>query len=182
MILAAGGSTRFGVQPKQLTSFRGVPMVRIAVDAALDAGVFDDVVVVSGAVDLAAIMPPGVTVLHNQRWADGQASSLQVALHWAAGRKFDAVVVGLADQPMVVAGAWELVARTPSPSPILIATYAGQRGNPVRLAAEVWDQLPTSGDEGARSLVRERPELAGEIPCPGTMVDIDTQEDLHRWN
>jgi CTP:molybdopterin cytidylyltransferase MocA len=182
VILAGGGSTRFGSDAKQLTPFRGVPMVRRAADAALEAGVFVAVAVVAGAVELEEVLPVQVAVLHNPLWAQGQASSLQVALRWASSLGVDAIVVGLADQPMVVAEAWRLVAETPCDNPILVATYDGSRGNPVRLAAEVWDLLPTSGDEGARALVRKRPELAGEIPCPGTMVDIDTQEDFDRWN
>ena len=157
-------------------------MVRIAVDAALASGSFESVGVVTGAVDLAGVLPAGTTVLHNPDWADGQASSVQVALRWAAELGVDAVVIGLGDQPMVVAEAWKLVAEAPSTLPVLIATYEGRRGNPVRLASQVWDQLPSTGDEGARAFVRLRPELAGEIPCPGTMVDIDTQEDLDRWN
>ncbi len=182
MILAAGGSSRFGAAPKQLAVFRGLPMVRIAVDAALASGSFEAVGVVSGAVDLAGVLPAGVRLLHNPDWADGQASSVQVALRWATELGVDAVVIGLGDQPMVVSEAWKLVAEAPPTFPILIATYEGQRGNPVRLASEVWDQLPASGDSGARAIVRLRPELAGEIPGPGTMVDIDTQEDFDRWN
>lgn len=182
VILAAGGSSRFGEAPKQLALFRGVPLVRIAVDAALTAGVFEEVAVVTGSVDLADVLPAGVTVLENPHWADGQASSVLVGVRWGERLGVDAVVVGLGDQPMVVAEAWRLVALSPSSAPILIATYDGQRGNPVRLGAPAWNHLPTTGDLGARALVRERPELAGEIPCPGTMVDIDTQEDLDRWN
>ncbi len=182
MILAAGGSSRFGAAPKQLATFKGLPMVRIAVDAALSAGVFEAVGVVTGAVDLADVLPADVTLIHNPDWADGQASSVQAGVRWAAELGVDAVVIGLGDQPMVVAEAWKLVAEAPSTVPILIATYEGRRGNPVRLSSEVWDQMPTTGDEGARAVVRLRPELAGEIPCPGTMVDIDTQEDFDRWN
>ena len=157
-------------------------MVRIAVDAALASGVFEAVGVVTGAVELTEVLPADVTVIHNPEWADGQASSVQAGVRWASELGVDAVVVGLGDQPMVVADAWKLVAEAPSTLPILIATYEGRRGNPVRLSAEVWNLLPSTGDEGARAIVRLRPELAGEIPCSGTMVDIDTQEDFDRWN
>jgi molybdenum cofactor cytidylyltransferase len=140
------------------------------------------VFVVGGAVDLAPALPPGALLLDNPDWADGQATSLTVAVHAADVGGFDAVVVGLGDQPFVGHEDWRAVATHPGGEPIVVATYEGRRGNPVRLDRSIWDELPTTGDEGARRLMAGRPELVGEVACSGNAADIDTREELDRWS
>ncbi len=182
VILAAGSSTRFVDGPKQLVQLNGQPLVTIAVQAALDAGCFASVLVVAGAVPLEGIVPEGVVIIDNPLWASGQASSLLAGIAAARDAGAQAVVVGLADQPFVAAEAWQLVSRMETELPIVVATYEGQRGNPVRLGVEVWDDLPNEGDEGARVLLRRRPELVTAVACPGDASDVDTVEDLEQWN
>ena len=181
MVLAAGEGTRFtGEGHKLLASFRGRPVVRWAVDAALAAGL-DETVVVTGAVDLVSVLPEGVTVLRNEAWESGQASSLRTAVDWARHRGHRSVVIGLGDQPLVPAEAWRAVGAAPR-GPIVTATFEGRRRPPVRLDAAVWDLLPVSGDEGARVLMARRPELVVEVACVGEPADVDTLEDLLRWS
>lgn len=175
-MLAAGGASRFsGHGHKLLVAFRGRPLVTWAVDAATAAGL-DDLVVVTGSVDV----PVDALVVHNADWASGLASSLRVGVAHARRGGHDAVVVGLADQPLVPAAAWRSVAD--ADGPIAVATFGGARRPPVRLSAEVWDLLPTTGDEGARALMRQRPDLVVEVACDGEPADIDTAEDLARWS
>jgi len=180
IVLAAGGGTRFaGDGHKLLAPFRGRAVVEWAVAHALDAGL-DETIVVTGAVDLASVLDDAVTIVQNHDWEQGQAVSLRAGWTYAGHRGHEAVVVGLGDQPLVGADAWRAVAA--ATAPIAVATYEGQRRNPVRLAREVWPLLPAEGDEGARALMRRRPDLVSEIPCLGDAADIDTTEDLHRWS
>ncbi|MGH9087277.1 MAG: nucleotidyltransferase family protein [Acidimicrobiales bacterium] len=180
VVLAAGGGSRFaGDGHKLLAPFRGRPLVAWAVAAAAEAGL-DEVVVVSGAVDLTGALPAGeVTLLDNPDWADGQATSLGVALDWCGRQGHGSAVVGLGDQPLVPASAWRAVARAPG-GPVVAASYSGQRRNPVRLDQAVWGLLPVDGDEGARVLMRRRPELVHEVVCDGDPFDVDQVEDLSR--
>ena len=122
---------------------------------------------------------PSVTTVYNPLWADGHSSSVRIAIDAAKQIGANAVVIGLADQPFITPDAWRTVAA--GLGPITVATYDGQRGNPVRLHTDVWDQLPHDGDVGARTLMQRRPELVTEVSCTGSSADIDTLEDLHRW-
>lgn len=183
VVLAAGAGSRFldaqhkllaelpaiGDEPAERVASRSI---RHAVDAAIGR-----VVVVTGSVQLD--LPGDLIERHNPRWAAGQATSLQAGLAAARELGADAVVIGLADQPAVPATAWRRVAE--HRGPIAVATYDGERGNPVRLASEIWPLLPEEGDEGARRIMRVHADLVREVPCTGSGDDIDTVEDLRRW-
>jgi molybdenum cofactor cytidylyltransferase len=138
-------------------------------------------VVVSGSADLRDVVPEDVTLLVNEDWQEGQAVSLRVGIDWCARMGHEAAVVGLGDQPLVGAECWRRVAEAVG-TPISVATYHGQRRNPVRLDRSVWHLLDVTGDEGARHLMRRRPDLVGEVACEGDPADLDRVEDLERWS
>ena len=180
-MLAAGAGTRFrhgSHVHKLLMEVHGARVLDLSVRAAAAAG-FDEVIVVVGCVRPAEVASPSnrVRVVDNPRWSEGLASSLQVGL--AAAAAHASVTVGLGDQPAVGPDAWRRVTQEDR-TPISVAIFDGVRANPVRLAQAVWSLLPTSGDEGARSLLRTRPELVTEVPCVGESLDVDTVEDLRR--
>jgi CTP:molybdopterin cytidylyltransferase MocA len=181
VVLAAGGGTRFhGATHKLLAPLRGRPVVEHAIAAAAGAAI-GDVVVITGAAPLDGVaLPAGVRLVPNPHWADGQATSLQVAVAEARAGGHDAVVIGLGDQPFVPAEAWRLVAG--APGELAVAVLEGARTPPVKVAASLWDELPTSGDAGARVLLQRLPHLVVPVACPGSPVDIDTAEDLAEWN
>ncbi|MGH9098699.1 MAG: nucleotidyltransferase family protein, partial [Acidimicrobiales bacterium] len=163
LVLAAGEGSRFAAGPKLLAAFRGRPLLAWAVEPPLEAGL--PVVVVSGPVDLAeplACFGAAVTVVDNRRWKEGQATSLLAGVAWCEAARFDAVVVGLGDQPLVPSSAWRAVAGDER-APIVSATFSGRRRPPVRLHRAVWPLLADAGDQGARELMRRRPDLVAEV-------------------
>jgi CTP:molybdopterin cytidylyltransferase MocA len=179
-LLAAGGGSRFsGDSHKLLADLRGRPVVAWALANVVAAGL-DETYVVTGAVDLSALIPPSATALDNPDWSGGIATSLAVAIDAAGRAGHAAVVVGLGDQPFVPAEAWRAVAD--AAGPLAVATYAGRRGNPVKLDQSIWPLLPRTGDEGARLVMHRRPDLVEEVACDGDPFDVDTVEDLIRWS
>lgn len=180
-VLAGGGGSRFsGDRHKLLADFRGRPVISWVIEQAVEAHFDGGVHVVAGAVAVDDVLPESVGMLRNERWREGIATSLAVAVDHARGQGHQAIVVGLGDQPLIPTSAW--VAVREAPHPVAVATYEGRRRNPVKLRADVWDLLPREGDEGARVVIRERPDLVGEVACEGIPADIDTVEDLTEWS
>jgi molybdenum cofactor cytidylyltransferase len=178
VVLAAGAGTRFAGEGHKLDATIGDRSVLArAVETAVEAGI-GPVVVVTAA-QVTTPLPASVRHVVNERWADGQMTSLRAGIAAARELGARAVVIGLGDQPFVTVDAWRDVAATDAA--IAVATYGGRRGHPVRLAAETWDLLADDGDEGARTLMRLRPDLVTEVPCEGSSIDIDTVEDLRKW-
>ncbi len=180
VVLAAGAGTRFGGATHKLRApFRQKTVVRHALDAAVEADL-EAVYIVTGAVELRDLIPDGVVLVENHSWELGQAASLRAGVFAAEHDGYDAVVVGLGDQPLVGAQSWRAVAE--AGGDLVTAVYRGRRSPPVKLGAAVWPLLPTSGDVGARMLMRMRPEQVVEVSCGGDPVDFDTAEDLAAWS
>jgi molybdenum cofactor cytidylyltransferase len=186
VLLAAGAGRRFDAPFHKLDAEidPGRSIGARAISTALDAQI-GPVAVVTGAHrlrgldELLAHAPDRLIEVPNPSWEQGQITSVRAGIDIARLHGADAVVVGLADQPFISADAWRAVAA--SHAPIAVATYDGQRANPVRLHHSVWELLPEAGDEGARALIRLRPDLVDTVVCEGSSIDIDTWEDLKRW-
>jgi molybdenum cofactor cytidylyltransferase len=188
VILAAGHGSRFsGPTHKLLAPFRGKRVIDWAIGHAAAAGFDELLIVMAPTPDLKLLevgtIPSQTPALFvtNADTHLGQATSLRLALLIAEHRGYASVVVGLGDQPLIPTSAWRAVGAATS-TPIAVATYNGKRRNPVRLGREIWPLIPSEGDEGARSVLRLRPELVTEVASSGNPADIDTVEDLERWN
>jgi CTP:molybdopterin cytidylyltransferase MocA len=198
VLLAAGEGSRFG-QPKALVELAGQTLAERGVQL-LRAGGADPIIVVSGA---APVHLTGIHPVHNDQWRTGMGSSLRAALNALVGAGLPptpghaaheqnsppadvaAVVVALADQPLVGAAAVaRLIAAYRAGATVAVAAYDGKPRNPVLLARIHWPEViaAAAGDQGARAFLRAHPDLVTLVECgdTGSPDDIDTPADLDR--
>jgi CTP:molybdopterin cytidylyltransferase MocA len=185
IILAAGASRRLG-QPKQLLSYRGETLLGRAIRLANEAGV-SPVLVVLGAnfeVVLAAIQPHTSIPVHNDRWRQGIASSIEAglrALSVCAPEADGALFLGC-DQPRLTADHLRSLVgafAAQESEGIAASSYAGVHGVPAVFPRQTFAELRgLSGDKGARSVIDRAPCAVITIEFPGGEIDIDSPEDL----
>jgi CTP:molybdopterin cytidylyltransferase MocA len=191
VLLAAGEGSRFG-RPKALVELDGQTLAERGVTL-LRAGGTDPVLIVTGAAQVDLGQEHQARTVYNREWRTGMGSSLRAALRVLtelaaapeAGPEIGAVVVALADQPLVGAAAvGRLIAAYQAGAGVAVAAYGGKPRNPVLLAREHWPEVVASatGDQGARAFLRARPELVTLVECgdTGRPDDIDTTADLER--
>ena len=185
VILAAGASRRYG-SPKQLASYRGETLVARSVRLAHEAGA-EAVCVVLGyradpirrALQECGAIRIGTSTVRNPRWRDGMGRSLACGVR-ALKRRARAVLVCLADQPLLEAGdlAALVTGWRASPGSIVASRYAGKLGVPAIFPRSHFRALKSmSGDRGAQEFLASSNDVRS-VPIPHAAVDIDVPRDL----
>ena len=102
VLLAAGSGSRMGHRPKSLLELGGVPLIRQQLIALSGAGVDEVVVVLGHYADQIeeTIKEFPVKLVRNPDPDAGQVSSLRLGLQ-SLSIKLDAVLIALADQPLI---------------------------------------------------------------------------------
>jgi molybdenum cofactor cytidylyltransferase len=126
-----------------------------------------------------------VTLAHNPAYAEGQQGSVRVGLAALSGY-FDAVLIVLADQPLIgSADLTELIAafkKRPAGN-VVVPVVGGQRGNPIVLDDVALTQI-LAGDTnlGCRQLIERQPELVHVHETVNTrfITDLDTLQDVEQ--
>jgi len=186
VLLAAGSASRMGHRPKSLLELGGVPLIRRQLIALSGAGV-DEVVVVLGhyAERIEEVVKEfPVTLVRNPDPDAGQISSLRLGLR-ALSQKLDAIVVALADQPLInsqdvndLIGAYK---KRPAGTQVVQPYVNGLPGNPVMLGDEVRDQILTGGvNVGCRQWQSAHPDQVHHWTSANLryQTDVDTPEDI----
>lgn len=179
ILLAAGASTRMG-QAKQLLPYRGVPMVRHAATVALESSC-RPVIVVTGAnakAVSAALDGLPVTIAFNAEWEGGMGTSIGAGLR-ALPQDVDAVILALADLPLISAGIYDSL--TEGDAGIVAARYAGTVGVPVLFRRPYFAELlslPPS--KGCKGVILAHRDVCRFVDCPEAEVDVDTPDAYRR--
>lgn len=185
VLLAAGGSTRFG-EPKQLLPWEGRPLIVHTADIAWAAGLNPVVAVIGAEAECVAplLAQRPVDVLRNYRWREGMSTSLHVGLA-ALPQDVEAAIFLPIDQPCLTPRFLQaLVERwRTSDADIVVPTAEGRRGGPVLFSRALFAELTQlEGDVGGRALFDAHRERLVTLPVddPRMLIDVDTPEAYAR--
>lgn len=186
VILAAGASTRLG-QPKQLIHVEDESLLRRTARIAVEAACSPVLVVLGFEAHQFEPQLAGlpVKILINNDWQEGMGSSLRSGI--AAVSKTQprpaAALVLVCDQPRLSArhltALLESHRNRPQNVSITASVYAGQAGVPAVFSAKLFKKLlSSSGDQGARNLLRAHAAEVLGVPWPEGGLDLDLPEDV----
>ena len=191
VLLAAGAGSRLGGRPKSLLELDGVPLIRRQLTALAGAGVNEVVVVLGHHADAieSVISDCSVKLVRNLSPDEGQPSSLRIGLQALDG-KLDAVIIALADQPMIEAQ--DIAALidvfdtlgTHGNGSMVIPRISGEPGNPVIIDFALRDEwLHGEITVAGRHWRESNPERVHWFDTDNIhyRVDIDTPQDIERF-
>ncbi|MFL0355828.1 nucleotidyltransferase family protein [Erythrobacter sp. GH1-10] len=177
-VLAAGSSRRFGVEDKLAAQFRGKMLGLHATDA-IPCDLFRHRWVIVATEDHPCAKgwrAAGFEIEPNSRAEEGMGTSVALAASLAIGAGADALLIALADMPLVPQSHFTALANRSTPGGVAVSSDGSARMPPAIFGAKHLPHLARlGGDIGARAILSE-----GEaIECPPEwLVDIDTPEAL----
>lgn len=180
IILAAGESRRLG-QPKQNLVFRNKTLLQHAIDAALGSGCKPVIVVLganSGLIELAA--NEDIKPVYNSGWNEGMASSIRAGIKALENYEADNVLIMLCDQPFADAKLISAMQtrQQETGKAIVACSYGNTIGVPALLSKSLFPELLLlKGNEGAKHILKDRPQELTIVPFDIGAIDIDTAED-----
>ena len=187
IVLAAGAGARMGHRPKCLLQLDGISLLARQLQALSNAGIADVVVVLGHHAERiqqeACLAQFGARTVINPQPESGHVSSLRVGLQ-ALPSGLDAVIVALADQPLIntqdMADLMSAFADRPEGTQMLQPAVQGLPGNPVMFSWAVGQQI-LAGDAhiGVRQWQAAQPDRVYRWPTANAhyRTDVDSEED-----
>jgi molybdenum cofactor cytidylyltransferase len=184
VVTAAGSAERFGGK-KLLTPIDGEPLLDRTIDALLDGGVAEVIVVVGKDAraelerDVNAMLDPRVRAVENPDPSRGMFSSIQEGVAQAQG---DPILVMPGDMPFVSAETVRaVIAAYERKRAIVSPRYRGKRGHPVALPASLRDEIRLADPRATlHDVIHAHTDMRVDIDVEdrGIVRDVDRPEDL----
>lgn len=185
LLLSGGLSRRFGGDNKLLAAFGGKPLAGHAAQTLSSCGF----------AHLMAVVPPGEAALRSlyrdygfglvetPAPENGQAESLACGIRAFANLSVSAVLVALADMPLVPASHFRALAEALGEGDAAASVVAGRRQPPVIFSSGCFEALSRlTGDRGGREVLVGLANVMDVPLAERLAVDIDTPADLDRCN
>lgn len=187
IILAAGAASRMG-KAKMLLPYKGQTILEQLINE-LKTVAPQPICLVTGKYHEAiaqTISDPMVSLVHNEKWSEGMAGSIQAGMKALLQQApdLDQVWIVVGDQPFLSQTVLEEMLRKQQETQkgIVAAQYRGVAGTPVLFSAVYFEALQKlTGDKGARVILQEHPEDMATVAFPEGELDIDTPEDYERF-
>ena len=180
LLLAAGSSRRFGSDKRFAQLPDGRTLLNATLENFLQSGL--PLRVCLGADDSAlatTLDKRGIEVVVCQRSAEGMGATLAEA---SGGLEdWSAVLVALADMPLIRPGTISRIATVAAPKQIVVPSFEGQQGHPVAFGSHFFNLLTQcKGDRGARWVIDGHPQAVSELAIddPGILRDVDTPDAM----
>lgn len=181
LILAAGQGKRLGAVKPLLAADHAV-LLELVVKQYRKAKL-DELIVVLGheARQIVQRIPlNGIKIIINNEHRVGLSSSIQRGLAHVSSR-FNAVMIGLGDMPLVTTNTIDMLIAeyNKSKKGIVVPVHDGQRGHPVILDMKYLEAMLTlRGDVGAKSVLETHAKDVREVTIDSdeVLIDVDTRE------
>jgi len=184
LILAAGAASRMGTV-KQNLEFNGTTLLGNAIDQALATGMQNVYCVLGAHFETVgnSIQDKAATVIENKNWKNGLGSSIACGIKNIEVNNLDAVLVMLADQPLIDAEYLKQLIQTATEHPhsCVASDYGKKNGVPAVFPKQYFKELERlSGDQGAKELLNGPATSVVKLDARDRIRDIDTPEEYAR--
>lgn len=182
IIVAAGASTRMK-EAKQLLPLGKTTMLGQVIKHA-GASNADEVITVLGSnfnTIKAEVEEEKTKIIQNKNWEEGLGSSISTGMKWVVEQNnYSAVIILLADQPLIDTGYINLLIKTYklNPEKIVATKYPKSLGVPVIFPATYFQELQAlKDDEGAKELLKSNLKEIIPLNAANKTFDVDDKDD-----